>query len=392
MPRNPDKTDYSGNFPIHFAAFESLEDPRSATGWTRHHFGEVLFICVTGVLCGMNGFAEIEHFAKLQRSWFEKWISLPHGIPRAQTLSNLFQLIDPTKFQQCLIDHVSQLHPDLKKQIIAIDGKALRGSHEHLKGAHHAVSAWAEDTGITLAQVFVDEKSNEITAIPKLLEMLDLQGHIVTMDAMGTQVEIAKQIVDQGGDYVLALKGNQGSTHDEVIDHFDFALRQLDLKQAKGWSHHQSETETSHGRITQRAVLSTTYLKVLDPEIRGRWKGLKSLIVVEVESEVISTKKKRQRERRYYLSSLDVEAVRFEEIIRKHWSIENQCHWVLDVTFREDANRTRRKNAPKNFSTLLRMALNILKTDQTRKGSLPFKRREAALDLNYRESILFSQT
>ena len=349
MPRNPDKTDYSGNFPIHFAAFESLEDPRSATGWTRHHFGEVLFICVTGVLCGMNGFAEIEHFAKLQRSWFEKWISLPHGIPRAQTLSNLFQLIDPTKFQQCLIDHVSQLHPDLKKQIIAIDGKALRGSHEHLKGAHHAVSAWAEDTGITLAQVFVDEKSNEITAIPKLLEMLDLQGHIVTMDAMGTQVEIAKQIVDQGGDYVLALKGNQGSTHDEVIDHFDFALRQLDLKQTKGWSHHQSETETSHGRITQRAVLSTTYLKVLDPEIRGRWKGLKSLIVVEVESEVISTKKKRQRERRYYLSSLDVEAVRFEEIIRKHWSIENQCHWVLDVTFREDANRTRRKNAPKNF-------------------------------------------
>ena len=254
------------------------------------------------------------------------------------------------------------------------------------------MSAWAEDTGITLAQVFVDEKSNEITAIPKLLEMLDLQGHIVTMDAMGTQVEIAKQIVDQGGDYVLALKGNQGSTHDEVIDHFDFALRQLDLKQAKSWSHHQSETETSHGRITQRAVLSTTYLKVLDPEIRGRWKGLKSLIVVEVESEVISTKKKRQRERRYYLSSLDVEAVRFEEIIRKHWSIENQCHWVLDVTFREDANRTRRKNAPKNFSTLLRMALNILKTDQTRKGSLPFKRREAALDLNYRESILFSQT
>lgn len=392
MPRNPSKIDYSGKFPSHFHAFEALEDPRCAAGWTRHHFGEVLFICVTGVLCGMNGFAEIEHFAKLQRSWFEKWISLPNGIPRAQTLSNLFQLIDPAQFQQCLINHVSQLHPDLKKQIIAIDGKALRGSHEHLKGAHHAVSAWAEEAGITLAQVFVDQKSNEITAIPRLLEMLDLQGHIVTMDAMGTQVGIAEQIVEQGGDYVLALKANQGGTHDEVIDHFDFALRQLDLKEAKGWSHHQTDAQTSHGRITQRTVLSTTYLETLDPELRGRWKGLKSLIVVEVDSEVIATKKKRQPERRYYLSSLEVDAQRFEEIVRKHWSIENQCHWVLDVTFREDANRTRKKNAPKNFSTLLRMALNILKTEPTRKGSLPFKRREAALDVNYRESILFSRT
>jgi len=270
MPRNPNKTDYSGNFPSHLSAFEVLEDPRCAAGWTRHHFGELLFICVTGVLCGMNGFAEIEHFAKLQRSWFEKWISLPNGIPRAQTLSNLFQLIDPHQFQQCLINHVGQLHPDLKKQIIAIDGKALRGSHEHLKGAHHAVSAWAEETGITLAQVFVDEKSNEITAIPKLLEMLDLEGHIVTIDAMGTQVEIAEQIVEQGGDYVLALKGNQGGTHDEVIDHFDFALRQLDLKKAKGWTHHESEAETSHGRITQRTVLSTNYLETLAPEIRER--------------------------------------------------------------------------------------------------------------------------
>lgn len=392
MPRNPSKTDYSGNFPSHLHAFENLEDPRSAAGWTRHHFGEVLFICVTGLLCGMNGFAEIEHFAKLQREWFKKWISLPNGIPRAQTLSNLFQLIDPAQFQQCLIDHVSQLHPDLKKQIIAIDGKALRGSREHLKGAHHAVSAWAEEAGITLAQVFVDEKSNEITAIPKLLEMLDLQGHIVTMDAMGTQVEIAEQIVEQGGDYVLALKGNPGGTHDEVIDHFDFALRQLDLKKAKGWRSHQTEVETSHGRKTQRTVLSTNYLDVLDPEHRERWKGLKSLIVVEVDSEVITTKKKRHPDRRYYLSSLEVDAKRFEQIVRKHWSIENQCHWVLDVTFREDANRTRKENAPKNFSTLLRMALNVLKTDQTRKGSLPFKRREAALDPCYRESLLFPRT
>jgi predicted transposase YbfD/YdcC len=390
MPYNPDKVDYSGGLPKGFQSFQVIEDKRSP-GFTQHHFGAVLFLCVTGILCGMNGFASIEHFGNLHRKWFRKWVELPNGIPRAQTLSNIFQLIDPAQFQRCLGEHLRALHPDLQAQVVAVDGKNLRGTNQFLEEAAHTVSAWAADSGLTLAQEFVSEKSNEITALPKLLEMLDLEGHIVTIDAMGTQTAIAGQIVDQKADYVLALKGNQGNTRKEVGDHFDFALRQLDLKTAKGWSHHQQKPEKSHGRLTTRTVLSTSNLASLDDDIRKRWPGLQSLIVVESETEIPSTGEKRDKERRYYLSSLVATAGEFHEIIRKHWAIENQCHWVLDVVFREDGNHIHRKNAPLNFSCLVRIALNLLKEDTSLKGSLPKKRREAAFNESYREKLLFSR-
>lgn len=389
MPRNPNKTDYSKGFPENFGSFQIIEDPR-APGNTRHHFGEVLFVCVTGMLCGMNGFAEIEDFAKLQLDWFRKHVRLPNGVPRAQTLSNIFQLIKPAQFQQCLITHIGTLCPEIREQIIAVDGKTLRGSHELRKGAVHAVSAWAAEAGITLAQEFVTEKSNEITALPRLLELLDLEGHTVTIDAMGAQTAVARQITEQGGDYVLALKGNQGDTHKEVVDHFDFALRQLDLKSAKGWTHH-SETEKSHGRLTTRTVLCCNHLDCLEASIRERWQGLKSIVVVESESLEISTGKRRKKERRYHLSSLTCDAREHGRIIRSHWSIENQCHWVLDVIFGEDANRTRKANAPKNLGTLLRIVLNLLKQDDRLTGSLAKKRRHAAHDPAYRESLIFSR-
>lgn len=390
MPINPNKIDYSKGFPESISSFEVIEDPR-VTGNTRHHFGEILFISVTALICGMNGFSEIVDFAKLQKSWFKKWISLPHGIPCKQTFSNIFQAIDPEKFQQCIIDHIQGLNPDIKAQIIAIDGKSLRGSHELGKGAIHAVSAWAADSGITLAQSFVEDKSNEITAIPKLLEMLDLKGSIITMDAMGTQTDIAKKIVDQGGDYLLALKGNQKSTYHEVIDHLDYGLKQLDLKTAKGWDHHHCAAEKGHGRVTTRTVLSTSNLDTFDAEIKSKWAGLKSIIVVETETVISATNKTRKRDRRYYLSSLDVSAEEFQHIARRHWSIENQCHWVLDVVFKEDANRIRKGNAAKNYASLLRIALNILKSDTSLKATLPKKRRHAAFDLDYREALLISR-
>lgn len=386
MPRNPNKIDYTGGLPESFSSFEVIEDPRTG-GNRRHHFGSVLFMCTTGLLCGMNSFADIEDFANLQTEWFEKWIPLPNGVPRAQTFSNIFQLIDPDLFNRCLILHLGTLSPELRARIIAIDGKKLRGSHELLKGAAHAVSAWSAEEGVTLAQQFVSEKSNEITALPALLEMLDLEDSVVTLDAMGAQTAVADQIVEQGGDYLLALKGNQGDTHKEVIDHFDFGLRQLDLKHAAGWSHHQ-EIDKSHGRHTVRTVLSTSRLDTFDADLRARWRDLKSLVVVETETTELPTGKKRKRERRYYLSSLEADAERFGQLIRRHWSIENQCHWILDVVFGEDHNRIRRKNAPKNFATLLRVVLNILKTDDTLKGSLPKKRRHALLDTNYRETLL----
>jgi len=386
MPRNPNKIDYTGGLPESFCSFEIIEDPRTG-GNRKHHFGAVLFICTTGLLCGMNSFADIEDFAKLQRNWLEKWVELPNGVPRAQTFSNIFQLIDPELFNRCLIAHLGTMNSELRARIIAVDGKQLRGSHELLKGAAHAVSAWSAQEGVTLAQKFVSEKSNEITALPALLEMLDLEGSVVTLDAMGTQRAIAEQIIEQKGDYLLALKGNQGDTHKEVVDHFDFALRQLDLNQAEGWSHYR-EVDKSHGRHTVRTVLAATRLDGFDADLRARWRGLKSLVVVECETTDLSTGKKRKRERRYYLSSLEADAERFGYLIRSHWSIENQCHWVLDVVFGEDHNRIRRKNAPKNFGTLLRIVLNILKNDQTLKGSLPKKRRHALLDMAYREKLL----
>lgn len=185
MPRNPNKINYSGGLPTGFESFLIIEDPRTG-GNKKHHFGEVLFMAVTGILCAMNGFAEVEEFCLEDREWFEKWIDLPNGIPRAQTFSNIFALIDPDQFKQYLIEHLGTLYQDLATQIIAIDGKALRGSHELRKGMDHAVSAWAADTEMTLAQEFVSDKSNEITAIPKLLSQLDLKGHTVTIDAMGT--------------------------------------------------------------------------------------------------------------------------------------------------------------------------------------------------------------
>jgi len=390
MARNPNKIDYSGGLPDGFQSFLVIEDPRTG-GNKRHHFGEVLFMVVTGVLCGMNGFADIEEFCNEDIEWFKKWIELPNGVPRAQTFSNIFALIEPDQFNRCLVEHLSTLYLALAAQIIAVDGKALRGSHELGKGMDHAVSAWAAEAGVTLAQQFVDHKSNEITAIPKLLAQLDLKGHIVTLDAMGTQVNIAQQIIEAEAGYILALKGNQGDAHKEVIDHFEIALRHLDLKKAKGWSTSQ-ETEKAHGRHTTRTVLSTKNLTSLDPEMRARWAGLTSLVVVETETKIIATGKQRKRERRYYLSSLDAKAEFFQKAIRQHWSIENQCHWVLDTCFREDHNQTSTAHAAKNLGTVRRIVLNILKEDSGQKGSLPAKRRRALMNRTYRERLLTLST
>lgn len=386
MARNPDKIDYSGGLPQGFESFTVIEDPRTG-GNKKHHFGEVLFMVVTGALCGMNGFADIEEFCNEDLEWFEKWVELPHGIPRAQTFSNIFALIDPEQFNRCLIEHLGTLYLALAAQIIAVDGKALRGSHELKKGMDHAVSAWAADTGVTLAQEFVRDKSNEITAIPKLLAQLELKDHTVTIDAMGTHVSIAQQIIDANAHYILALKGNQGNSHKEVVDHFDIALRHLDLKKAEGWSCHQ-ESEKSHGRHTIRTVLSTTNLVSLDPEIKNRWPGLASLIAVETETTEVATGKKRKKERRYYLSSRDDQAEYYQKAIRQHWSIENNCHWVLDTCFKEDHNQTCKANAAKNLGTVRRIVLNILKEDPGIKGSLPAKRRRALMNRTYRERLL----
>ncbi len=386
MPRNPDKIDYSGGLPAHFDSFEIIEDPRTG-GNKRHHFGEVLFMTTSAMLCGMNGFSDIEHFCELEEEWLKEWIEIPNGIPCAQTFSNIFAIIDPDLFKACLVEHLGTLQPILMDRIIALDGKRLRGSHGLKTDPVHAVSAWVAESGITLAQEFVSEKSNEIEAIPRLLDKLDVKGHTVTIDAMGTHTHIAEKIIAMGGDYLLALKGNQGNLHKEAQDHFDFALRQLDLSSARGWSTH-NESEKAHGRITTRTVLTTTNLGMFDAEMKEKWSALASLSVVETESRSATTGKKRKRERRYYISSRKEDAEFFQNAIRSHWSIENRCHWILDTAFREDHNQTYIGNAAKNLGTLRRVVLNILHDDPGIVKTVPKKRREAMLNRTYRERLL----
>lgn len=386
MPRNPDKLDYSGGLPAHFKAFVVIEDPRTG-GNKMHHFGEVLFMSVSAMLCGMNGFAEIAEFCGLQQDWLRKWISLPNGVPTGQTFSNIFAIINPDLFNRCLAEHVSALHPALLAGVIAVDGKRLRGSGGPDTEGCHAVSAWSARCGVTLAQEYVADKSNEITAIPRLLELLDLHGQIVTIDAMGTHTHIAAAIVEGGGDYLLALKGNQGNLHQAVCDEFHFATRQLDLGTAEGWSHDRRR-DRSHGRDIRRTLVATTRLDFLDAEIRERWQGLASIIMVENETRVPGEKKMR-RETRYFISSLKCGAAEFQDHVRTHWSIENQCHWVLDTLFREDHNQTWVGNAAKNLGALRRIVLNLLKMDPTgSKKSLPMKRLNALVNPAYREKLL----
>lgn len=333
MPRNPNKIDYTGGLPSGFERFTVVEDPRSG-GNKKHHFGELLFIAVSALVCGVQSFSGMIEFAHLYEDWLKKWIKLPHGIPVPQTMTNLFAILDSKKFAKCVADHINDLYPDLAKQLIAVDGKSLRGSGVKTSELDHCLSAWAADTGVTIALEFVQHKSNEIPAIPKLLEQLELRGHVVSVDAMGTQTAIATQIKEQGADYLMALKGNQGALHAEVIDQFHFAKTQIDRGKSEKWSLHK-EVEKSHGRVTTRRVAVTNDLDWMQKRVRKRWNGLRSLIAIDTESYNV-TKQKTTKQTRFYISSLDATAERFQKLIRRHWSIENGCHWVLDTLFRED--------------------------------------------------------
>jgi len=385
MPRNPNKIDYSGGLPAGFERFSVIEDPRTG-GHKKHHFGELLFIAVSALVCGVQSFHGMIEFAHLYEDWLKKWIKLENGIPVPQTLTNLFSVVDSRKFSRCVAEHIGDLYPDLAKQLIAVDGKSLRGSGTKASELDHCLSAWAAETGVTLALELVREKSNEIPAIPQLLEQLELKGHVVSIDAMGTQTAIATKIQEKGGDYLMALKGNQGTLHKEVIDQFHFAKTQIAREKSERWSLHE-EVEKSHGRVTTRRVAVTREIDWMLPSIRSRWNGLQSLVAVESESYDISTRKT-SKQTRFYISSLETSAEEFQKLIRQHWSIENGCHWVLDTLYREDLSQVRKKNAAKNFGILRRIALNLLKSDTSIKKSLPMKQMRAMAHEAYREQIL----
>jgi predicted transposase YbfD/YdcC len=351
--------------------FQELEDPRSTIN-QRHPLVSVLVIALLAVLAGAGGPTAIARWAALKEELLLGVLDLPHGIPRKDVFRRVLMAVKPAAFQACFANWLQSLRAEavaetgVEQPVLAVDGKTLRRSHDRSKGlgALHSVSVWASEYGLSLGQVACDEKSNEITAIPELLRLVDIKGAIITIDAMGTQKAIARQIVDGGADYVLALKGNQETLHQAVIDYID---EQLEGELTAAQEH--VTTETGHGREETR-----TYLQLPAPEkLPGfmLWKGLKSIGIV---TSCCLRDGKETIEVRYYISSLEVDVKSFARAVRGHWSIENVCHWSLDMTFREDESRLRERQLRENFAWLNRFVLSLLKQHPGRQ-SLVMKRR-----------------
>jgi len=367
--------------------FATLSDPR-VERCRVHRLMEIVTIALCGVLCGADDWVAIEAFGQEKEAWLRTFLVLPGGIPSHDTFGRVFARLDPSEFRQCFLSWVRGMVGEVGAQVVAVDGKTLRGSHDRAAGkeALHLVSAWATASGLVLGQVATAAKSNEITAIPHLLRLLDLEGATVTIDAMGCQTAIAAQIIEQGADYVLALKANQHATHDLVGRAF------RDVPRAAGTSLPLADLaptithDHAHGRAERRRCLAIgdpAYLAYVDPE--GRWPGLRSIVRIESTRRVgtaVTT------EPRYYLSSLPADATRLARTVRSHWGIENRLHWVLDVTFREDLSRVRHGHAPENLAILRHFALNLLRQDRAVRGSVATKRLRAALNDTYLRSLL----
>lgn len=370
--------EYAGGFPPGMEAFLSLTDPRGGKA-KRHYFGEILFIALAAMICGMEGFDDFERFAKLKEKWLRRFLKLPHGAPSDDTFRRVFTALDPKRFVESFIAHVRSIRPDLAGSLVAIDGKTVRHSFEDGDPSNsiHLISAWADGCGLTLGQLLVDGKDNEITAVPKLLRQLDLQGTTVSLDAMGCQKKIAQEIHFAGADYLLALKANHGNLHADVAALFEDPAA-LAYGRDKGAivSHHDPGPEKGHGRIERRAVRVTDYLDWFEPAERKHWLGLRSLVEISSTREI---KGGTSIEKRYYLTSHAPDAERLGDLVRRHWGIENQCHWVLDVTFGEDNCRARKGHAAQNLALLRKLTLNLLRADQTIKDTMRGKRIRAAL-------------
>lgn len=355
-----------------------IPDPRNDKG-KKYRLETILFISLCAVISGADSWVAIERFGKSKKEWLAQFVDLNEGVPSHDTIGRTFCLLDPEAFQKTMLKWIQEFSQKSQGKIISIDGKSLRRSHDRSRAQKmlHLVHAWASENHLLLGEVKTDEKSNEITAIPELLKMLALEGAIVTVDAMGTQIDIAEQIHNAKGDYVMALKGNHGTAHQEIEQYWqDQQLRQ----EAACYE----TIEKGHGRIEERRYRISEDLAWF--EDRETWKGLKSIGYVESKRTVNG---ETTVEHRYYLSSLKANAQEFAEAARAHWRVENSLHWVLDVSFREDESRVRIGHAAENFSLLRKMALMMLKEDQFSKSSIKGKRLEAAWNSAYLEKVIF---
>ena len=349
-------------------AFEQLEDPRMDRT-KKHSLRDILTIAICAVICGADGWAQVEEFGDCKKKWFTTFLELPNGIPSHDTFGRVFAMLDPQAFEQCFLAWINELAVASEGRLVAIDGKAIRRSLDAASGkeAIHMVSAWCTANHMVLGQLAVDAKSNEITAIPKLLKLLDVKGAVVTIDAIGCQKKIAETIIDQGADYVLQLKGNQGSLHEETTELFDQCL----TDDCHGIAYTTAKTTNGgHGRIEQRQIWATSEIGWFAE--KGKWKNLRSLIRVQAKRTLNG---QTSDEYRYYISSLSAEnPQRLLEYIRGHWAVENNLHWCLDISFADDERRIRKGHGAENYARLCRIGLNLLKAQTKHKAGIKTKR------------------
>lgn len=357
--------------------FGELEDYRRNASIS-YPLLDILFITICAVISGANNLKAVAVYAIRKRAWLEETLGLVNGVPSYPTFWTVFMLLDPQALENCFVQWVQSKVLIKNGSVVSIDGKALRGTAK--KGQPHSfvhiVSAWMSSNHLTLGQLKVDGKSNEITAIPKLLDIIDVKGTTVTIDAMGCQRDIADKIVDRGGDYVLALKGNQGALADEVENYFnqadaiDFEGVECDAVGSK---------EIAHGRVEMREIYVTEDIDWL-PQ-KKTWRNLNSIVMVKSERLIVG--QPASFEKRYYISTLPANALKMANNIRAHWGIENQAHWILDVAFREDEQKANAGNIAENMSLIRRLALNLLKQEKSAKCGMEIKRQMAGWDNEY---------
>lgn len=376
-----------------FDDIEAIDDPRAENA--RHFLADILVIAILAVMCGSDDYPGVVEFGRDQLDWLRTFLRLPHGIPSVSTFRRVFAALRPGVLVEVMRRWSGELAGSLQGKQIAIDGKTLRRSFEHAwdKSGLHVVTAWCAEENLVLAQQAVDEKSNEITAVPELLKMLDLKGTTVTVDALNTQKQIATQIVKGGGDYLMAVKENHPTLHDSIKRHLD----EMILEKFDGVEHvYHETTEGGHGRIDTRRVWATDEIDWLWG--RDDWKGLASVVVVE-STRRLTGKSEVSKERRYFIGSVPCTAranspkstgQRFADLIRNHWSIENSQHWSLDMAFNEDQSRVRKDHGAQNLAVLRRIALGLLRRDKSVKLGAKNKRLKACRNRDYLLRVLLS--
>jgi len=361
--------------------YNDLTDPRKDN--KRHLLIDIITIVICASICSAESWEDIAIFGQAKEAWLRTFLKLPHGIPSKDTFRRVFAALDAEEFNGQFFDWVKLINPNIKDEVINIDGKTLRRSHDSQlgKSAIHMVSAWANKAGLTLGQVKTDEKSNEITAIPQLLEMLHIKGCIVTIDAMGTQKIIAKKIIEKEADYVLALKGNQGTFHKDIKLFFS---ETSDTELSQPPFHYYKTIEKDHGRVEQREYWVTDDIDWLS--MKNDWDNLQSICMMKSRRTI---KDNTSSETWFFISSLPANGKIIGDTIRSHWGIENSLHWTLDMAFHEDECRKRKDNSAENFAILRHITLNLLKQEKSCKRSIVGKRLLAGWDTNYPEKVLF---